>query len=227
MPVAVITGCTRGIGYAIARRLSQTHTIVGCGSTPALVEEIHRQHPTWDVRLHDLGQKAEAQAFATYIRQNYRAIDLLVNNAGRFIAGRLVDEPDEVYERMLAVNLHSAYYLTKGLLPVFMEQRRGLIVNVASVASLGAYPNGSAYSIAKAALLSLSRNLREQLKPYHVGVTALLLGATRTRSWEGTPYPPERFIAPEAVAEFIWGILQLPDGAVVEEVIMRPMLGDI
>lgn len=227
MPVAVITGSTRGIGYAIAKRLSETHTIIGCGSTPALVEEIRRQHPSWDVHVYDLSQKAQAQAFAHYIRQNYSELDLLVNNAGRFISGRLADEPDEVYEQMIAVNLHSAYYLTKGLLPIFMAQRKGLIVNIASVASLGAYPNGSAYSIAKAGLLSLSRNLREQLKPYHVGVTALLLGATRTRSWEGAPYPPERFIPPEAVADFVHAIVQLPPSAVVEEVLMRPLLGDL
>lgn len=227
MPVAIITGCTRGIGYAIATRLSEKYTIVGCGSTPALVEETRRKHPTWDLQVRDLSQKSEAQAFAAYIRATYPQIDVLINNAGRFMPGQIADEPDELYEQMLAINLHSAYFVTKGLLPVFMAQRRGLIVNIASVASLMAYPNGSAYSIAKAGLLSFSRNLREQLKPYHVGVTALLLGATRTRSWEGTPYPPERFIPPEAVAELIWSIMHLPPQAVVEEILMRPMLGDI
>ncbi|MCX8111582.1 MAG: SDR family oxidoreductase [Bacteroidia bacterium] len=227
MPVAVVTGCTRGIGYAIANRLQKAYTIVGCGSTPALVEEVRQKHPQWDVRVHDLSQKAEAKAFAAYIQTAYPSIDLLINNAGRFIPGQIATEPDEVYEAMMSVNLSSAYYLTKGLLPVFMAQRRGLIINIASVASLMAYPNGSAYSIAKAGLLALSRNLREQLKPYQVGVTALLLGATLTQSWEGSLYPPERFIPCEAVADLIWALTQLPHQAVVEEVIMRPMLGDI
>lgn len=227
MPVAIVTGCTRGIGYAIATRLSEAYTIVGCGSTPALVEETRRKHPAWDLQVRDLSQKSEAQAFAAHIRATYPQVDVLINNAGRFTAGQVADEPDELYEQMLAINLHSAYFVTKGLLPVFMAQRRGLIINIASVASLTAYPNGSAYSIAKAGMLSLSRNLREQLKPYHVGVTTLLLGATRTRSWEGAPYPPERFIPPEAVADLIWHIVHLPPEAVVEEILMRPMLGDL
>ncbi|MCS7153339.1 MAG: SDR family oxidoreductase [Bacteroidia bacterium] len=227
MPVAVITGCTRGIGYAIAQRLSSAYTIVGCSSTPALVEERRRQHPQWDLHICDLSQKEQTQAFASYIRSTYSEIDILVNNAGRFLPGKIATESDEVYEHMLAINLHSAYYLTKGLLPLFMQQRRGLIINIGSIASLSAYPNGSAYSIAKAGLLSFARNLREQLKPYQVGVTTLLLGATLTRSWEGAPYPPERFIPPEAVADLVWTIIQLPPQAVVEEVIMRPLLGDL
>lgn len=227
MQVAVITGCTRGIGYAIARRLSTAYRIVGCGSTPALVEETRQKHPDWDLGVYDLSQKAQAYAFAEYVRSGYASVDLLVNNAGRFLPGQLWDEPDEVYEYMMAVNLSSAYYLTKGLLPVFMRQRRGLIVNIASVASLHAYINGSSYSIAKAGLLSFSRNLREQLKSYGVGVSAIMLGATLTRSWEGTMYPPERFIPPEAVAELIWTLAHLPLGTVVEEVVMRPMLGDL
>lgn len=227
MPVLVITGGTRGIGYAIARRFAPNYAIVTCSRTPASVERLRALHPDWDVSVHDLSQKSEAQAFARYVLERYPTLDVLVNNAGRFQPGNLIEEPDAVYETMLADNLHSAYYVTKGLLPRFLAQRRGLIVQMASVASLGAYPNGSSYAMAKAGLLAFSRNLREQLKPYHVGVSALLLGATRTDSWGGAPYPPERFIPPEAVAEIVWTLAQLPPGAVVEELLMRPMLGDL
>ncbi|MCS6895694.1 MAG: SDR family oxidoreductase [Bacteroidia bacterium] len=227
MSVAIVTGCTRGVGYAIAKRLSQKYTIIGCGSTAHTVADTQKRHPEWDIQLYDLSQKKEVIGFADYVLSNYPEIQLLVNNAGRFMPGRLYDETDEVYEQMLAINLSSAYYLTKRLLPTFMKQRNGLIINIASIASIAAYPNGSSYSIAKAGLLSFSRNLREQLKSYHVGVTAVLLGATLTRSWEGAPYPPERFIAPETVAEIVWTISQLPPSAVVEEIVIRPMLGDL
>lgn len=227
MPVLVITGGTRGIGYAIARRFAAAYTIVTCSRTPASVERLRALHPEWDVSVFDLSQKAAAQGFAQYVLQRYPSIEVLVNNAGRFQPGSLLNEPDAVYETMLADNLHSAYYVTKGLLPRFIEQRRGLIVQIASVASLGAYPNGSAYAIAKAGMLSFSRNLREQLKLHHIAVSAILLGATLTDSWAGAPYPPERFIPPEAVAEVVWTLAHLPPGAVVEELVMRPMLGDL
>ncbi|MCX7606224.1 MAG: SDR family oxidoreductase [Bacteroidia bacterium] len=227
MPVLVVTGVSRGIGYAIARRFAGVYTIVGCSRTSANIDRIRRRHPDWDVGQYDLGQKAQAVAFAAHVLERYAEVDVLVNNAGRFQPGSLLEESDEVYEEMLASNLHSAYYVTKAFLPRFIAQRSGLIVNMASVASLGAYPNGSSYSIAKAALLSFSRNLREQLKVHQVRVTTFLLGATLTDSWEGAPYPPDRFISPETVAELVWTLAHLPPQAVVEELLLRPMLGDI
>ncbi|MCS7296888.1 MAG: SDR family oxidoreductase [Bacteroidia bacterium] len=227
MKVAVITGCTQGIGYATALRLSEAYHIVGCARTPLSIQNVRQKHPTWDLHVCDLSDKTQVYTFAGFIRQHYPAIDVLINNAGQFMPGSFLDEPDEAYELMIKTNLSSAYYLTKALLPVLIAQRRGLIINIASVASIVAYPTGSAYSIAKAGLLSFSRNLREQLKPYSIGVTAMLLGATLTRSWEGSPYPPERFIPPEAVADLIWSFVHLPSSLVVEEIVIRPMLGDI
>ncbi|GIV22604.1 MAG: oxidoreductase [Bacteroidia bacterium] len=227
MGVVVVTGGTRGIGYAIARRFAESYPIVTCGRTPLHVARLRSLHPDWDVQEADLSQKENALAFGAYIREKYPSIAVLVNNAGAFLPGSLLQEEEASYEAMLSANLHSSYYVTRSLLPVFLTQKRGLIVFISSIAALQAYPNGSAYSIAKAGQLSLARNLREQLKSYNVGVTALLLGATLTDSWAGAPYPPERFILPEAVAELLWSIAHLPPPTVVEEVVVRPMLGDL
>jgi len=227
MGVVVVTGGTRGIGYAIARRFAHSYPIVTCGRTPAQVARLRSLHPDWDIQEADLSQKEKALAFGAYVRQKYPSIAVLVNNAGAFISGALLHEEDASYEAMLSTNLHSSYYVTRSLLPTFLAQKRGLIVFISSIAALKAYPNGSAYSIAKAGQLSLARNLREQLKPYNVGVTAILLGATLTDSWAGAPYPPERFIPPEAVAELVWSVAHLPPPTVVEEVVVRPMLGDL
>ncbi|MCS7188442.1 MAG: SDR family oxidoreductase [Bacteroidia bacterium] len=227
MAVAVITGVTRGIGYSIAQKFEKAYTIVGCGRNPERVKAISELHPTWDISCYNLANKEEAFAFADYILGKYVDLDILINNAGSFSASRITDETDSIYEEMIAINLHSAYYLTKRMLPRFLAQKRGLIINIASTASLTAYPKGSAYSIAKAALLSLSRNLRLQLMPHGIRVSALILGATYTDSWKGTPHASDRFISPEAVAELLWCIAHLPSQAVVEEIIMRPLQGDI
>jgi NAD(P)-dependent dehydrogenase (short-subunit alcohol dehydrogenase family) len=200
---------------------------VGCGRTPTHVEAIKAQHPDWDVSLHDLSHKEEAKAFASYIRDHYPTLDILVNNAGYFAPSSLLTEPPDLYEYLLSVNLHSAYYVTKDILPVFLQRRSGLIINIASVASISAYPKGASYAIAKAALLALGRNLREELKPHGIAVTNILLGATLTDSWEGAPYPPERFIPPTAVADLLWSIAHLPRSAVVEELLLRPFWGDL
>lgn len=227
MEIAVITGCTRGIGYAIAQRLSAKYKIVGCGVTPAHVQKVRELHPEWDVQLHDLRHKEEAYRFAAYIQRTYGRLSVLVNNAGHFRSGNLFQESDEVYEEMLSIHLGAAYYLTKGLIPLFLAQRKGLIINISSIAALGAYPRGSSYAIAKAGLLAFSRNLRFQLKEYGIAVSALLVGATWTDSWKGSPYPPEQFIPPEAVADIVWALVHLPPTAVVEELILRPIRGDI
>ncbi|MEJ7666766.1 MAG: SDR family NAD(P)-dependent oxidoreductase [Hymenobacter sp.] len=128
---------------------------------------------------------------------------------------------------MLSVNLLSAYDLTQALLPTLLGQGRGHIFTICSTASITPYPNGGSYGVAKAALLAFTKNLREEVKTQGLRVTAVLPGATFTRSWGGRRATPERFIAPEDVAQAILGTYQLSPHAVVEELLIRPQLGDI
>ncbi|GIV25081.1 MAG: oxidoreductase [Bacteroidia bacterium] len=227
MQAVVITGITRGVGYALARRFAGSYAIVGCGRNPEHLQKVRSAHPDWDVQQADLADPAQAEAFAAYVRQKYPHIALLVNNAGAFREGSLLTEPPQLYEEMLRTNLHSAYHVTRGLLPVFLAQKKGLIVLVSSIAAFLPYPRGASYAVAKAGLRALGRNLRYTLKDHGVAVTTLLLGATYTDSWAGTEHPPERFIPPEAVADLVWAIAHLPPSAVVEELVLRPLLGDL
>jgi NADP-dependent 3-hydroxy acid dehydrogenase YdfG len=105
--------------------------------------------------------------------------------------------------------------------------RNGTIFNICSVAGLQAYKNGGSYAISKFAMLGLSRQLREELKPHKIRVTAIIPGATLTGSWEGTDLPASRFILPEDVAKTIWSIYGLSEHTDVEDVVIRPQLGDI
>jgi short-subunit dehydrogenase len=105
--------------------------------------------------------------------------------------------------------------------------REGHIFNVCSIASIQAYANGGAYAISKFALLGFSKCLREELKSYQIRVTAVLPGATRTASWDGTSLPDERFMPSEDIAETIFAAYALSNRSVVEEILIRPQLGDI
>lgn len=227
MEAVVITGITRGVGYALARRFFGAYAIVGCGRNPQHLEKVRSAHPDWDVQQADLTDRSQAEAFASYVREKYPDTAVLVNNAGAFREGSFFTEPPELYEEMLHANLHSAYYMTRGLLPVFLNRKKGLIVLVSSIAAFLPYPRGASYAVAKAALRALGRNLRYTLKDYGVAVTTILLGATYTDSWAEAPYPPERFIPPEAVADLVWAIAHLPPSAVVEELVLRPLPGDL
>jgi short-subunit dehydrogenase len=108
-----------------------------------------------------------------------------------------------------------------------MARKRGHIFNICSIASLNAYPNGGSYSISKFALLGFSKNLREELKPHGIKVTAVCPGATMTDSWAGSNIDPKRIMEAEDVAKIIFTASQLSPMADVEDIIMRPQLGDL
>jgi short-subunit dehydrogenase len=127
---------------------------------------------------------------------------------------------------MIAVNLYSAYHLTRALLPGMMERKQGHIFNMCSIASLKAYSNGGAYSISKFALLGFSRNLREEMMPYNIKVTAVIPGAAYTDSWVGF-VDPERIMEASDIAQLVYAAAHLSPKACVEDIVVRPQLGDL
>ncbi|MBX5438667.1 MAG: SDR family oxidoreductase [Thermoflavifilum sp.] len=234
MGYIVISGGTRGIGKAIALHFAQQHWHVAlCGRNEAALQavkqEMQTRHPGGMaiVTRVDVTDEEQVHAFANEVQQHFPVIDVLVNNAGIFEPGAVHQEEEGQLERQMASNLYSAYYLTRALLPLMISRRQGHIFNICSTASLQAYANGGSYSISKFALLGFSRNLREELKPYRIKVTALMPGPTLTDSWAGYPAPAERFIPPQDIAMLVWQLCNLSPQTVVEELTIRPMEGDI
>jgi NADP-dependent 3-hydroxy acid dehydrogenase YdfG len=90
-----------------------------------------------------------------------------------------------------------------------------------------AYTNGGSYCVSKFALYGLTKVLRAELMPHDIRVTAILPGATLTASWEGVDLPPERFMKPEDVAESVYSAYTVSRHSVVEEILIRPQLGDL
>ena len=103
-------------------------------------------------------------------------MDVLVNNAGVFIPGQIHKEKSGTLEKLMKTNLYSAYYLTQFLSKMMIKEKSGHIFNICSTASITAYANGGSYGISKFALLGFSKNLREEMIPYHIKVTAVLPG---------------------------------------------------
>ncbi len=138
-----------------------------------------------------------------------------------------MDEPDGQLENMLQVNLLSAYHLTRVFLPAMIKRKSGHIFNISSIAALQAYPNGGSYSISKFALSGFSKNLREELKPYAVKVTCIYPGAVYTDSWAASGVEPGRIMKPSDIADSVVQITKLSPQAVVEELVIRPLAGDL
>jgi short-subunit dehydrogenase len=108
-----------------------------------------------------------------------------------------------------------------------IEAGHGHALFVVSVAAIRGYPRGIAYCASKHGLLGLVRAIREETKKQGIRVTAVLPGATLTSSWEGADIPDERLMPPEDVAEAVVAAHRLSDRSVVEEILIRPQLGDV
>lgn len=229
----VVTGGTKGIGRAILEKFAAGgFDICTCSRSKNDLEKLCREltdrHGIKAMQLvADMAVKSQVRAFTDYVGSLNRPVDVLVNNAGNFLPGSVIDEPEGTLESMIENNLYSAYYTTRGIAPAMKGARSGHIFNMCSIASIQAYPNGGSYSISKFALLGLSKMLREELKPFGVRVTAVVAGATFTSSWEGSGHPEERFMTVDDIAEVIWSTHALSLRSVVEEILIRPQLGDV
>jgi len=231
---AVITGASRGMGKAIAAKFAAEgyDLILSSKDEKRLSEsvtELKAANNKSGILSYsvDLSIKTEAQKFGKWILQQNSSIDILINNAGHFLPGSIYNEEDEVLEKMININLYSAYHLTRILLPKMMEQKRGHIFNMCSIASLNAYSNGGSYSISKFALMGFSKNLREEMKPYNIKVTAVYPGAVYTSSWEASGVEKERIMDVNDIAETVYSISKLSPQACVEDIVLRPQLGDL
>jgi short-subunit dehydrogenase len=154
-------------------------------------------------------------------------IDILVNNAGVFLPGSILEEEDGFFEQQMQTNLASAYHLSRAIIPQMIARKTGHVFNLCSTASIKAYPNGGSYCMSKFALYGMTKVLREELKPHGVKVTAVLPGPTYTNSWNGTDLPKTRFMPSEDIAKMILVSAELSAASAVEEILIRPQLGDI
>ena len=231
--IAIITGASKGLGRAIALQFAAAgYTLIVCArGAKALydfVEEVQLEYPETTIKALpvDLSIKEEVTAFAEWSLQ-FGTPAILVNNAGMFLPGSINNEEAGTLEAMINTNLYSAYHLTRALLPSMVANKSGHIFNICSIASLQAYSNGGSYSISKFALLGFSKNLREELKPLGIKVTAVLPGAAYTDSWSGSGVDPKRIMEAHDVAKMVFAASQLSSQAVVEDIILRPQLGDL
>ncbi len=231
--LVVVTGGTKGIGKAILTLFaSNGYSVVTCSRNEedldALKAELSEKFDC-KVNVHaaDLSMKEDCQDFIEFIKLIGKPVEVLVNNTGRFLPGEILEEPEGALEDLINTNLFSAYHVTRGIVSFMKGAEKGHIFNMCSTASITAYKNGGAYCISKFALYGMSKVLREELKESGIRVTSVLPGATLTASWEGVDIPEERFMKAQDVADMVYGTYQLSAQSVVEDLVIRPQLGDL
>lgn len=233
-PVALITGASRGIGKAIALALAgASYDLILCARNARNLKQLQKDisvafpHISVTAIPCDVSDKKQISELATAVKKKHKVIDVLINNAGVFLPGSIHNEKPGTLEKLMNTNLYSAYHMSRAFLPAMIKRKEGHLVFISSVAGIQAYAQGGSYSISKFAMQGLAKSLREELKPFDIRVSTLLPGATQTDSWAGSDLPTSRFMQPEDVAAVVVQLLQLPKHTVIEEVIMRPLKGDI
>ena len=226
----IISGGSQGIGKALVKKfLREGFNVYTCGRQAEKLTALEQElsNPALKTLVADLSQKNQVIDFANWILTHEKSIDVLINNAGFFMPGQIQNEEEGVLEAQIEANLYSAYHLTKALLPSFKARKSGHIFTICSTASITAYTAGGSYCISKFALLGFTKVLREELKTQGIKVTAVLPGATLTPAWNGVNLPDSRFIPADDVAETIYSAYQMSPSTVLEEILIRPQLGDI
>ncbi len=229
----IITGASQGIGKSMAFYFASKGASLGlCARNfeklKVIKQEIEKEYEV-DVYIEqvDVTNLDDATQFIKNVTDKLAPIDVLINNAGSFVIGNCSDEPYANLQKMLDVNVLSAYYFSKLLIPHFKLYNKGHIMFVGSVAGLQAYQNGGSYSIAKHALHGLAANLRLELKTHNIKVSNIVPGATYTASWDGSGVAKERIMESEDIAKVAYMLTQLSSQACPELLVMRPQLGDL
>ena len=220
--VAAVTGASRGLGSAFARVLSEEGYAVALGARDlSAVKRLASElpGPTLALRL-DVTDSASVEGFRRAAIERFGRLDVLVNNAGIGVFRRLEETSREDFEATFRVNVQGAWATTVAFLP-HLKESRGLVLMVSSDVSTRTFPTGGSYTASKFALRALTRTFQQE-NP-ELRVLELRPGAVDTWFAGSTPGAPGKdwFLQPEVVGEALRFALRLPQGARVEEIVLR------
>lgn len=225
--VAAVTGGTRGIGRAIAERLSREGAAVAiCGRSQETVDRTVQELTNANSgpvlgEPADVSKPEDVQRFFNRIDAKFHGLDLLVNNAGIGIFKSVGDLTPEEWRRTIDLNLTGVFYCCREALPRMRTRGGGYIINISSLAGKNAFAAGAAYNGSKFGLNGFSEALMLDCRYENVRVSYIMPGSVDT---DFTPRTgrSEWKIAPEDVAEVVMSLLRMPERTLVSRVEMRP-----
>jgi NADP-dependent 3-hydroxy acid dehydrogenase YdfG len=203
-PVIVITGASQGIGAAIARefaagvpRARLALVARNPRSLAAVARACRRRGARAEVFPCDVASAPAVADMAAAVLACFGRVDVLVNNAGKFAGAPFATLGLEQFDELVAVNLRSVFLVSKAFVPGMVRRRRGDVFTMSSIAGLSAYPGGAGYC------------------------------ATVSPSWQGSGVDPRRMMPAEDVARAFLALYRMTRRTVVEEIVLRPQLGDL
>lgn len=230
--IAVVTGASRGIGAAIARKLGSLGARVVLTARDEtqlnkIVAEINAAGGGAEAYLCDLTQPEKIDVFARRVLDAHGRCDILVNNAGvGWLQGPLHETPPDVWEQQFALNLRAPYLMLRAFAPAMIAATRGHIINISSLASKNPVPNGAAYAGTKWGLNGMMISAAEELRQYQIRVSLVEPGTVRTEFGSSLSSHKSALgaIAPEDIANIVALLATQADQSFISEVQIRPTL---
>ena len=232
--VVWITGGGRGIGKAAAWAFAEhnAHVVVSSRSSDELqnvLSEINSSNGTGKTLAVpcDVSQSSFVNSAIEQIKQTLGPVDILINNAGIASFNGVLETSEQEWDDMMSINAKGAFLCSKAVLPDMINRKKGHIINIISVAGKKAFPNCAGYCASKFALLGFTNVLRLEARSFGVKVTGLFPGATETAIWGNADMDFDRMMKPEDTAKVLINICTDEQRALQEEIILRPIGGDL
>ncbi len=229
-----ITGASTGIGKEIANEFSKAgHIVVVSARRKSrlvrIVSEIKYADREASAFVCNVMSERSIQITGKRIREKYGTIDLLINNAGVTVFKSFMETKTFDYDNVLDTNLRGAFLCIKSVLPQMIKNKKGHIINILSVAANSSFENSSVYAASKAGLLAMSNSLREEVRRYNIKVSNILPGAVETPMWDSKTRQryKSRMMSAADIAKIVLQVYQQPRKVLIEDVIVRPVKGDI
>ncbi len=241
--VVVITGASSGIGASTAKLLAQQEAKVVLGARrknriDAVVKEISAADGKAIGFAVDVTKRAEVEALIQAAVDSFGRVDVMVNNAGLMPIAPMAALKVEEWDRMIDVNLKGVLYGVAGVLPIMQNQKRGHIINLASVFGIKVFaPGGVVYCATKSAVRALTEGLRIELHSKNIRCTMISPGAVATELPEGSSdeatrknlrefYKTTMAIPAESIASAIAYAIEQPADVEIDEIVIRPTAQD-
>lgn len=233
-PVIVITGASQGIGAAIARAFAADIK----GVNLALVARSSANLTTVAASCSELGanpgvfpcdvsDEAAVASLEAAVRKRFGVVDVLINNAGKYAGAPFLETSVSAFDAMVSANLRSLFLMSRAFAPGMVRRRRGDIFNMGSIAGIAALPGASAYTAAKFGVAGLSKAMRAEFRDKGIRVCCVHPGATVSPSWKGSGVPAQRMMPAEDIGSAFLSLYKMSRRTVVEEIVLRPQLGDL
>ena len=227
--LTIVTGASRGIGRGIALRLAKEgHDLMLFGRDKTALENVNQEVQALGVKsemfLGDAADEKFVNDSVQKILKQYGKIDHLINNAGMGILNKLVDSTLEEFKQQVDVNLYGVYNFTKAVINHMIENRKGSIINISSLAGKNAFVGGTMYGATKHALMGFTKSLMLEVREYNIRVAAICPGSVDTNFNPNREVIPEKknILLSEDVAETVMLVLKMPVRAMVSEIDIRP-----